>query len=131
MLPFEVRHGQRMDINRLLDNSASLRPSGALVRSEFGNALDSNGDGYGDADQSVMLAMETVMNRAGNSPPPEVAANVSRISIGFFHQPNYDAVIECIPTCAGPDRPARYPPVRSGDYRDIKYQETLVAGEVS
>ena len=65
------------------------------------------------------------------NPPPEVASTVSRISIGFFHQPNYDAVIECIPTCTGPGRPARYPPVRSGDYRDIKYGETLVAGEVS
>lgn len=65
------------------------------------------------------------------NPPPDIASKVSRISIAFFHQPNYDAVIECIPTCAGPDRPALYPPVRSGDYRDIKYQETLVAGEVS
>ncbi len=65
------------------------------------------------------------------NPPPEIASTVSRISIGYFHQPNYDAVIECIPTCAGPGRPARYPPVRSGDYRDIKYAETLVASEVS
>ena len=63
--------------------------------------------------------------------PLEIANKSSRISIAFFHQPNYDAVIECIPTCIGPDRPALYPPVRSGDYRDIKYQETLIADEVS
>ena len=65
------------------------------------------------------------------NPPPEVASKVSRISIGFFHQPNYDAVIECIPTCAGPGRPPLYPPVTSGDYRDQKYEETLVAGAAS
>ena len=65
------------------------------------------------------------------NPPPDIANNVSRISIAFFHQPNYDAVIQCIPTCAGPGRPERYPPIRSGYYCDIKYEETLVAGEVS
>lgn len=70
------------------------------------------------------------LHRVAN-PPSEVADTSSRISIAFFHQPNYDAVIECIPTCVGADRPALYPPVRSGDYRDIKYQETLIADEVS
>ncbi len=70
------------------------------------------------------------MHRVVN-PPPEAASTAGRISIAFFHQPNYDAVIECIATCNGPNRAALYPPVRSGDYRDQKYRETLVAGEVS
>ena len=70
------------------------------------------------------------MHRVVN-PPPDIANKVSRISVAFFHQPNYDAVIKCIPTCAGPGRPERYPPIRSGHYRDIKYEETLVADEVS
>lgn len=62
------------------------------------------------------------------NPPPDRAATARRISIGYFHQPNYDAMIECIPTCAGPGNPPRYPPVRSGDYRDRKYSDTLIAG---
>ncbi len=62
------------------------------------------------------------------NPAPDTLRKTSRISIAFFHQPNYDAVIECIPTCAGPGRPVLYSPVRSGDYRDIKYARTLVAG---
>ena len=70
------------------------------------------------------------MHRVVN-PPPEIASTVSRISIGFFHQPNYDAVIECIPTCLGPEGIALYPPVRSGDYRDTKYGETLIDEKVS
>jgi isopenicillin N synthase-like dioxygenase len=62
------------------------------------------------------------------NPPPDVARTSHRISIAYFHQPNYDALIECIPTCTGPDAPARYPPVRSGDYRDRKYSDTLIVG---
>jgi isopenicillin N synthase-like dioxygenase len=67
------------------------------------------------------------LHRVSN-PPPEVARTAHRISIVFFHQPNYNALIECIPTCANSDNPPRYPPVRSGDYRDQKYTETLING---
>jgi len=39
-----------------------------------------------------------------------------RISIAFFHQPDFDARIECIPTCTSPDNPPRYPPTTSGEW---------------
>ncbi|UNB52759.1 isopenicillin N synthase family oxygenase [Mycolicibacterium sp. YH-1] len=45
-----------------------------------------------------------------------------RFSIPFFHQPNFDAVIECIPTCTTPDYPARYAPVVSGPYMLEKFR---------
>jgi len=32
-----------------------------------------------------------------------------RYSIAFFYSPNPDAVIECLPSCVGPDRPPAYP----------------------
>jgi isopenicillin N synthase-like dioxygenase len=38
-----------------------------------------------------------------------------RYSIAFFYSPNVDAVIECLPTCTGPDAPPRYPPAVYGD----------------
>ncbi len=57
------------------------------------------------------------------NPEPGPARDVARLSITFFHQPNYDAMIECLPSCAGPGNPARYASVRSGDYRDVKYAE--------
>ena len=60
------------------------------------------------------------------NPPKEVAQTARRISVVFFHQPNYNALIESIPTCVNHDNPPRYPPVRSGDYRDQKYQDTLI-----
>ncbi len=39
-----------------------------------------------------------------------------RYSIAFFYSPNPDSVIECLPSCAGPDNPPRYPPAV---YRDL------------
>jgi isopenicillin N synthase-like dioxygenase len=39
-----------------------------------------------------------------------------RYSIAFFYSPNPGAVIECLPSCTGPDNPPRYP---SMVYRDM------------
>lgn len=50
------------------------------------------------------------------------APAAERFSLPFFHQPNYDAVIECIPTCATPDNPSRYEPVVSGPYLLNKFK---------
>ena len=55
------------------------------------------------------------------NPPREAAAGNRRLSIPFFYQPNYDALIECLPTCCGPDNPPRYEPVTSGQHRLTKF----------
>ncbi len=39
-----------------------------------------------------------------------------RMSIAFFHQPAYDAYIECIPTCMSADDPPRHEPTTSGEW---------------
>ena len=39
-----------------------------------------------------------------------------RYSIAFFYSPHVDAVIECLPSCTGPDNPPRYAPAV---YRDL------------
>ena len=36
--------------------------------------------------------------------------------MAFFHDGNWDAVVECLPTCCDPDHPARYEPVRAIDH---------------
>ncbi len=48
-------------------------------------------------------------------PPPDRRA-IARVSIPFFHQPNWDAVIECLPHCADATDPPRYEPITSGAY---------------
>ena len=51
--------------------------------------------------------------------PPHAAGG--RLSFCYFVEPNHDAVIDCLPTCRGPDRPAKYPPITAGDYMTEKF----------
>lgn len=39
-----------------------------------------------------------------------------RRSVAFFHDGNYDALVEVLPTCVSEDRPARYAPVLAGQH---------------
>jgi len=59
------------------------------------------------------------------NPPRDRALGSRRQSIVFFHQPNYDALIECLPGCCGPGRPAKYAPVTSGEHRLRKFLKTV------
>ena len=58
--------------------------------------------------------------------PP--SASGDRLSFCHFIEPNYDAVIECLPTCQGPDQPAKYPPITAGDYMLEKFS-TQASGD--
>jgi isopenicillin N synthase-like dioxygenase len=49
-------------------------------------------------------------------PPPGADGPVRRRSVAWFQQPNWDAVIECLPTCSDETNPPRYAPVTSGDH---------------
>ena len=47
-----------------------------------------------------------------------------RVSVAFFHQPTYDALIECIPTCTSPDDPPRHEPITSGEWLESMIAKT-------
>ena len=47
--------------------------------------------------------------------PPEETRHLRRLSLPFFCQPNYDAVIETLPSCVSAGNPAHYPPITSGE----------------
>jgi isopenicillin N synthase-like dioxygenase len=50
---------------------------------------------------------------------PHRVRNVSgqvRYAIPFFCDPDHDMIIECLPSCRSVDSPAKYPPIRFGDY---------------
>ena len=65
------------------------------------------------------------LHRVAN-PPKEKAMSSRRQSLIYFFHPNYDAQIECLPTCVA-DSPPKYPPVRAREYllsKIIRQQET-------
>ena len=49
-------------------------------------------------------------------PPPAADGAVRRRSVAWFQQPNWDAMIECLPTCSDETNPPRYAPVTSGEH---------------
>ena len=58
------------------------------------------------------------------NPPQDRFAGSRRQSLVFFHNPNYDAVIEGLPTCRNGGGKAKYPPITSGDYLRMKFVAT-------
>ena len=54
--------------------------------------------------------------------PPDVRGE-PRLSLVFFGQPNYDAVIECLPTCHDPDDPPKYPPITAVELSQSKHMK--------
>jgi isopenicillin N synthase-like dioxygenase len=55
----------------------------------------------------------STLHRVAN--PPPAAKNVDRISLVYFHSPNHDALIECIPGCAGTEGP-KYEPITFAEH---------------
>jgi len=47
----------------------------------------------------------------------------SRLSLVFFGQPNYDTVVECLPTCHSPDNPPKYPPITTVELSQSKHMK--------
>lgn len=48
-----------------------------------------------------------------------------RQSFAFFHMANWDATIDCLPTCRVPGEEPRHPPVQAGPWLMRKFQATV------
>lgn len=55
-----------------------------------------------------------VINRAGTA----------RYSAAFFMDPNYHAIVECLPSCVSAKRPPNYAPIVAGDYMQERFRQT-------
>jgi isopenicillin N synthase-like dioxygenase len=58
------------------------------------------------------------------NPPIEAASMSHRQSLVFLHNPNYDAVIGCTPSCQGLDNPPKYPVTTSGEQFRTQFLRT-------
>jgi len=63
------------------------------------------------------------------NPPRDQAKDSRRISLVFFHQPNYDALIECLPTCRSEGEEAHHAPITSGQHLYSKFVKQTTFGE--
>lgn len=124
----QLRAGAHTDYGMLTILSGESAP-GLQVETRTGKWVDVVTDKYRFVCNIGDLLMRWTNDRwVSNThrvlnPPREQARAASRMSIAFFHHPNYDAKIACIPGCAG-DAPPRYEPVLSGDFRNTKYTVT-------
>lgn len=66
----------------------------------------------------------STVHRVAN-PAPDASGSRRRQSLAFFHQPNWDAEIACLPSCVRVDGTARHQPVRSGPYLMAKFEATV------
>jgi len=55
------------------------------------------------------------------NPPVDARLGSERLSIGFFHEANYDANVECLPTCRAPGVAAKYPPILAGEHLHAQF----------
>ena len=70
----------------------------------------------------------STMHRVIN-PATDSEENKDRLSIVFFHQPNYDAMVECLPSCQSAGEPAKYDPISSGDHLLSKFVKQPTFGK--
>jgi isopenicillin N synthase-like dioxygenase len=128
-LPGQLRAGEHTDYGNFTILNGENAPGGLQVLTRGGDWVDVETEPSSFVVNIGDLLMRWTNDRwVSNThrvvnPPDAVAARAQRLSIAFFHHPNYDASIECI----APPGQAKYPPVRSGDYRDLKYRQTRVA----
>lgn len=61
------------------------------------------------------------------NPPWELARETDRMSMPFFFDPNYDAMIEPIKTCCSPNNPPKYERTTAGEHKLMKLQKARLA----
>ncbi|ANN75949.1 isopenicillin N synthase family dioxygenase [Bordetella flabilis] len=121
-LPGQIRAGAHSDYGSLTILATEDRPGGLQVFNAEGQWVD-----VPIVPDCFIINIGDLMARWTNdrwvstlhrvvNPPPSAQAESRRLSIVFFHNPNYDARIECLPTCRRPGEPAKYPPTTSGEH---------------
>ncbi len=129
-LPGQLRAGAHTDYGTFTVLLSENRPGGLQVRTRAGDWID-----VSTPEDAFVINIGDLMMRWTNDrfvsnphrvaiPPEDADPETDRLSVVFFHHPNYDAEIACIPTCTSDDNPPKYPPVISGPYRLEKYTTT-------
>ena len=123
--PGQLRSGEHTDYGLLTILNGENVPGGLQVKTRNGAWFDVTTEPNTFVVNIGDLLMRWtndrwVSNAHRVATPPGNAGGTKRLSMAFFHHPNYDALIECV----APAGQAKYTPVLSGEYRDLKYRQT-------
>ena len=135
-LPDQMRAGAHTDYGSLTILQKDDAPGGLQVRTAEGKWVD-----VPHAPDSFVVNLGDLMAEWTNDrwrstlhrvvvPPADAKGTTDRMSMAFFHQPNYDAVVECIPTCCSDDNPALYGKTTSGEHVVMKITKHRQVGQV-
>lgn len=128
-LPGQLRAGAHSDYGSLTIVRQEDRPGGLQVLGKSGEFVDVPATpgalvvNIGDlmAEWTNDRWVSTV-HRVVN-PARDKANDSRRISLVFFHQPNYDAMVECLPTVLEPGETPKYEPISSGQHLFDKFMK--------
>ena len=129
--PGQLRAGAHTDYGCMTILRTDGAPGGLQVRTRGGDWFD-----VGAVPGSFVVNLGDMMARWTNDrwqatlhrvavPPADERRGSRRQSIVFFHDPRADAVIECLPGCAGEDHPPRYAPVTALEHVQAKAARAL------
>jgi isopenicillin N synthase-like dioxygenase len=128
--PGQLRAGAHTDYGSLTILKTENKPGGLEVQTRDGTwapvpiipgtFIVNIGDLMAQWTNDVWVS---TMHRVVN-PPRDMTTGTERLSLVFFHQPNYDALVECLPTCLQGGAP-KYAPVTSGDHLMMKMTKML------
>jgi isopenicillin N synthase-like dioxygenase len=131
--PGQLRASAHSDYGSLTILKTEDRPGGLQVLGKGGDWLDvPHRPGCFVVNIGDMLARWTndrwvsTLHRVVN-PPLERAAESRRQSIVYFQNPNYDAVVSCLPSCADAANPPKYQATTSGGHLREKFVTTQQA----
>ena len=129
-VPGQIRNGAHTDFGTLTLLMAEDKPGGLQVVGIDGEWHDIRPvPGTFIVNLGDMMAQWTndrwrsTLHRVVN-PPIDAGAASRRLSVVFFHTPNYDATIACIPSCTDADHPPKYAPILSGEHIAGKLRAT-------
>lgn len=131
-VPGQLRAGAHSDFGTMTILKPDNAPGGLQVRTKEGEwAPVKAPEGAFVLNIGDMMARWTndrwvsTLHRVVN-PPADAALGSERLSIGFFHQPNYDALVDCLPSCRDGETPPKYPPIRAGDHLHQQFSSQVV-----